>query len=35
VIAHGHRGSTVATHHFGGGMQIEKSMKGFGAARSE
>src|SRR5438128_341813 len=29
------RGSTVATHHFGGGTRIEKSMRGFGAARSE
>src|SRR5437016_6771510 len=25
------RGSTVATHHFGGGTRIEKSMRGFGA----
>src|SRR5947207_15102786 len=29
------RGSTVATHHFGGGTWIEKCMRGFGAARSE
>src|SRR5439155_8543505 len=29
------RGSTVATHHFGGGTRIEKSMRGFGAVRSE
>src|SRR3989441_12972937 len=29
------RGSTVATHHFGGGTRIEKSMRGFGAARSD
>src|SRR5438477_8040842 len=29
------RGSTVATHHFGGGTRIEKSMRGFGAARGE